>query len=81
MTLDSSSINLLRDLSESFGPSGFEREPASIVKKAGAKLADEILYDKLGSIVFKACGKADSPKVLLAGHMDEVGFVVTGVEK
>ena len=81
MPLDSSSLSLLKGLSESFGPSGFEREPATLVKKAGSRFADEILYDKLGSIVFKARGKADSPKVLLAGHIDEVGFVVTGIEK
>jgi endoglucanase len=81
MPLDSSSVTLLKELSESFGPSGFEREPAGIVKKAGEKLADEVLYDKLGSVVFKAKGKAESPRILLAGHMDEVGFVVTGIEK
>jgi len=44
-------------------------------------LADEVLFDKLGSVVFKANGRADSPRILLAGHMDEVGFVVTGIEK
>jgi putative aminopeptidase FrvX len=81
MPLESASINLLKELSESFGPSGFERDPARIVKKAGERFADEVLYDKLGSVVFKARGKADSPKVLLAGHMDEVGFVVTSIEK
>lgn len=81
MPLNASSIALLKELSESFGPSGFEREPATIVKKAGAKFSDEISFDKLGSVVFKARGKSDSPKILLAGHMDEVGFVVTGIEK
>ncbi len=81
MTLDSNSIGLLKDLSESFGPSGFEREPAAIVKRAGEKYADEVSFDKLGSVVFKKRGKSDSPKVLLAGHMDEVGFVITGIEK
>ncbi len=81
MPLESSSIALLKELSESFGPSGFEREPAAIVKKAGERFADETLHDKLGSLVFKVRGKADIPRVLLAGHMDEVGFVVTGIEK
>jgi len=81
MPLEGTSLDLLRELSESFGPSGFEREPAGIVKKSCEKFADEVLYDKLGSIVFKLRGSAESPKVLLAGHMDEVGFVVTGIEK
>ena len=81
MPLDSRSIDLLRELSEAFGPSGFEREPAAIVKREGEKNADEVLYDKLGSVVFKVRGNSDSPKLLLAGHIDEVGFVVTGIEK
>lgn len=81
MPLDSSSIALLKELSESFGPSGFEREPAAIVKKAGEKYADEVLFDKLGSVIFRKRGQSDSPKILLAGHIDEVGFVVTGIEK
>ena len=81
MTVDGDSIVLLKNLSESFGPSGFERETASIVKAAGEKYADEVSFDKLGSIVFKKRGTSDSPRVLLAGHMDEVGFVVTGIEK
>jgi putative aminopeptidase FrvX len=81
LTLDSGSVGFLKELSESFGPSGFEREPANLVKKFGEKFADEVLFDKLGSVVFKARGSADSPRILLAGHMDEVGFVITGIEK
>jgi putative aminopeptidase FrvX len=70
----------LKELSESFGPSGFEREPASIVKREGSKYADEVLYDKIGSIIMKKKGTSESPKILMAGHMDEVGFVVTGID-
>jgi putative aminopeptidase FrvX len=79
--LDENSIALLRELSESFGPSGFEREPATLVKNAGERYADEVSSDKLGSVIFKKRGTSDSPRVLLAGHLDEVGFVVTGIEK
>ena len=41
--------------------------------------AEEILYDKLGSIVgvSKGCG----PKIMFVGHMDEVGFMVTGINE
>lgn len=81
MPLDARSVSLLKELSESFGPSGFEREPASIVKKAGEKYADEVSFDKLGSVIFKKRGKKDTPKILLAGHIDEVGFVVTGIDE
>jgi endoglucanase len=81
MTLSSESVGLLRELSESFGPSGFERETAAIVKREAQRYADEISYDKLGSVIAKKRGSSDSPKILLAGHVDEVGFVVTGIEE
>jgi putative aminopeptidase FrvX len=50
LALEESSLNLLRELSDSFGPSGFERETAGIVKREAQKYADEITFDKLGSL-------------------------------
>lgn len=79
--MESESIKILKDLSEAFGPSGFEREPAAIVKKVGGKYADDILYDKIGSVILKKRGTNENPKILMAGHMDEVGFVVTGIDQ
>jgi putative aminopeptidase FrvX len=80
-SLEKDSLNLLRELSEAFGPSGFEREPFAIVKRAGENVSDEILYDRIGSIIFKKRGTSDTPRVLMAGHMDEVGFVITGIDE
>lgn len=79
--MEEASLELLKELSESFGPSGFERETASIVKREAQKYADEITFDKLGSVIARKRGASDSPKILLAGHMDEVGFVVTGIDE
>jgi len=79
-TLESDSLALLKELSEAFGPSGFEREPASIFKRHGSKFADEVMHDKIGSVILKKRGTSDSPKILMAGHLDEVGFVVTGID-
>ncbi len=81
MSLDGRELSLLKEMSESFGPSGFEIETASIVKKAGERFADEVLKDKLGSVIFRLKGKAERPRVLLAGHIDEVGFVITGIDE
>ncbi len=79
--VDEKGIQLLRDLCESFGPAGFERETARIVKRNVQSYADEISQDKLGSIIFKRRGEADRPRVLIAGHIDEVGFVVSGIDE
>jgi len=81
MLVDEKAIKLLKELSESFGPAGFERETARIVKKNVESYADEISQDKLGSIIFKCKGKAERPRVLIAGHIDEVGFVVSGIDE
>ncbi|MEM1514653.1 MAG: M42 family metallopeptidase [Candidatus Bathyarchaeia archaeon] len=81
MPLDNRSIEFLKRITESFGPSGFERETAKIVKEYMKPYSDEILTDKLGSIVFVLKGEYERPHVLLAGHIDEVGFVVSGIDE
>ena len=77
--MEAKALDFLRELSESFGPSGFERDPVSIVKRYIAPYADEIAGDKLGSLHFSAKGKPARPVILLPGHVDEVGFIVSSV--
>jgi len=78
---DEKALSILKRMTESFGPSGFERETSRIIKEYMKEYSDEILADKLGSIVFVAKGKSERPHLLLAGHIDEVGFVVSGIEE
>ena len=79
--IDEKALKLLKTLCESFGPSGFEREPARIVKNNIQSYVDEVTQDKLGSVIFKRRGETDRPRVLIAGHIDEVGFVISGIEE
>jgi putative aminopeptidase FrvX len=79
--LDKKSLSLLASMLESFGPAGFETETASIVKKAVKSYADEIKTDKLGTVIFTHKGTSERPRVLLAGHIDEVGFVISGIDE
>lgn len=69
----------MKELMEAFGPSGFEREVNSLFKKHMAPYADEVITDKLGSVGFVAKGEKDRPRVLITGHTDEVGFIVSSV--
>ncbi len=78
---DQQSMKFLQELTNCFGPSGFEKEPAKIVKSYVTKFSDEVYTDKLGSLMFSTKGSADSPVVLLPGHMDEVGFIISSVNK
>jgi len=79
--MDSSRVERFRALANAFGPSGFEREVAALVKEAMQGVADEVTVDKLGSILFTRRGAEDHPRVLIAGHIDEVGFIVSGITK
>ncbi|MBO8142435.1 MAG: M42 family metallopeptidase [Firmicutes bacterium] len=40
-------------------------------------VVDQITRDRLGSVIGKKRGTADGPRVMLAGHLDEVGFMVS----
>jgi len=74
-------IDLFRRLSESFGPSGFERETASIVISTMEDLGIPCRVNRLGSVTFESEGSSERPLVLVPGHMDEVGFCVTGIHR
>jgi endoglucanase len=41
----------------------------------------EISTDRLGSIICKKSGSSDRPRIMIAGHMDEIGFMVTRITK
>lgn len=71
---------LLKDLTEAVGLAGFEGEVAAVMERHLEGLAD-VSRDKLGSVVFKKSGTTESPRVMLASHMDEVGFIVRSVTK
>jgi len=64
---------------EEIGPSGFEHEVLRAFKNRYAAHASRVLQDNLGSLVFEHRGSREGPRVLLAGHVDEVGFIVAGV--
>lgn len=78
---DEKALDLMKRLMESFGPSGFEREASKVCKGYMKSYADEVIADKLGSLMFVARGSSERPHVLIAGHVDEVGFVVSGVDE
>ncbi|MDZ7332784.1 MAG: M42 family metallopeptidase [candidate division KSB1 bacterium] len=75
------SLEFLQQLSNSFGPSGFEREAIQIAKNYVEPFCDEIYFDKLGSCLFKKIGSTSRPIILLPGHIDEIGFVISSINE
>lgn len=78
MTVD---VKMLKELTDAKGVPGNEHDVASVFKKYAEPYAEEIMYDGLGSIVARHTGDASGPRVLIAGHLDEVGFMVTAISK
>ncbi len=73
----------MKNASMAYGVSGHEFVGAAAVcREAMAGLADEIRLDALGNIIGIKRGEGESrPKVMLAGHMDEVGLMITKIEE
>lgn len=74
-------MDLLRDLTQADSTSGYENAVRKIMETALDELSDDIVYDHTGSIFGKKEGDMAGPRIMLAGHMDEVGFMVKGINK
>lgn len=71
---------LLKDLTEAHGVPGYEIPIRAVVRKYMESLGD-LTQDRLGSVICKQKGDSDKPRVMLAGHMDEIGFMVKQITK
>ncbi|PLV59800.1 M42 family metallopeptidase [Thermotoga sp. KOL6] len=71
----------LKDLSTLSGVSGDEGKVRDFIKSKVENFADEIIVDKLGNLLALKKGKDSSKKFLISAHMDEVGFIVSKIEK
>jgi putative aminopeptidase FrvX len=74
------SEKLLKEITEADGVSGYEGDVRAIMRRYLDGVA-VIEQDKMGSFIGKHVGTADQPRVMLAGHMDEIGFMVTLITK
>src|ERR1043166_7888932 len=73
-------LDFLKELVDAHGVPGFEDDVSSVMQKH-LKGVGQLGRDRLGSFICEKPGDARSPKVMLAGHLDEVGFLVKSVTK
>jgi endoglucanase len=66
---------MLQELTEAHGVPGFEEDIQSVIKKH-LPPRTKIEYDRLGSIVARKQGTKPEPRIMIPGHMDEIGFMV-----
>ncbi|KGX89067.1 M42 family metallopeptidase [Pontibacillus litoralis] len=73
-------LSMLKELTDANSIPGHEKEARDVMSKYITPYADEVYTDNLGSLIAKKVGKENGPKVMVAGHLDEVGFMVTRID-
>lgn len=74
------SMKLLKKLSEAAGIPGREEALRAIVKEELRPLTDEIYTDALGNVIAHKKGNGKC-KVMIAAHIDEIGFFISHVDE
>ncbi len=78
--MDNQSFDILKELVETPSPSGFEQAAAAVWRREAARVADMVSGDVLGNAI--AVRNPDGrPRVMLAGHLDEIGFMVRYIDE
>ena len=72
---------LLARLCETDGVSGHEEKVAAILREELGGIADEVSTDGMKNLILTRRGSSSSrASVMLAGHMDEIGFLVYNID-
>jgi tetrahedral aminopeptidase len=75
------SKDFFKELVSKASPSGFEQPSQKVFETYLAAIADDIVGDYTGNrIAHMGCSKKTPLKVMLAGHCDEIGLMVTFIE-
>jgi len=72
-------FNLLKKISETPGVSGFEKEIRNLIIREITPFVDSVSIDNMGNVTGFRKGK-NSKKLMLAAHMDEIGFIVNHID-
>ena len=72
-------MDILKDLTLLSGVSGSEKHIRRYMEQELSNHAHSVLKDNLGSIAFEYKGSHPAPKILVVGHLDEIGFMVHSI--
>lgn len=70
---------LLKKIALAYGPSGNEFKAAAVITEEIKPYVDEIRTDALGNLI--AVKKGKGKKIMVAAHMDEIGFMVKSIDE
>lgn len=77
--MNTQDFNFLKELVEAPSPSGYEQPAQRVIRARLEQAADGIESDVMGNLIARLDGQG-GPKVMLAGHCDEIGFMVQYVD-
>src|SRR5690554_5268300 len=77
--MDKKELAFLKEITDIQGASGNEDAVRRYLKEKFSSVADRIETDGMGSLM--ATLGTEGPRILAAGHMDEVGFIVRAITK
>ncbi len=70
---------MFKVLTELPGAPGNEHAVRKFMRQELGKYSDRLIQDNLGSVFGVKNGQENDPRIMVAGHMDEVGFMVTHI--
>ncbi|OAV43444.1 M42 family metallopeptidase [Lewinella sp. 4G2] len=73
-------LSLLKSICAAPGVSGYERRIRNLIHEEVKGLADEVQIDNMGNLIAIRRGKGNK-RVMVAAHMDEIGFIVNHVDE
>lgn len=73
-------MDLMKELSETPGISGFEDKIADIIERELKDSVNSIEKDSMGNLIATKKGEKKAPTVMLASHMDEIGLMVKFID-
>jgi len=75
-TMNEQDFQFFKELVEAPSPSGFEQPAQRVIRKALAEVVDDVRTDVMGNVIAHIKGPKGAPRLMLAGHCDEIGFMV-----
>jgi putative aminopeptidase FrvX len=83
MTNHEARTGRLLDLLEAIGPSGHEQQAATAWREQARQFSNRVEADATGNSYAWVAGRggATAPRILLAGHIDEIGIVTSYIEE
>ncbi len=77
--MDQNLLKMLKDLTDAPGAPGNEGQVKKVMEHYIAPYSDEVTGDRLGSLIARKAGDSPGPKIAVAGHLDEIGFMITKI--